>query len=100
MRLLPLLLLSACAYDVEAWWTDLAQAHCDCQYPDEVRRDCVAEQMAAYQGAPEWEACHDDPAPVSRKAVQAWIQDYTDTCRVPAAPAPTPEDPNWSASCE
>lgn len=100
--LLPLLslLLAGCAYDVEAWWKDLAQAHCDCQYADQVRRDCIAEEMAVFESAPEWDACHDDPAPVSREDVTAWVNDYTDSCVYPARPSPIPDDPNWAASCE
>lgn len=94
-----LLLTLACAYSVEDWWTDLAQAHCQCEYPDLKRADCVDEQMAFYAESAEYAACADEPAPVAREDVRLWVHDYTESCRTPYQPAPQPEDPSWAADC-
>ncbi|MCB9764666.1 MAG: hypothetical protein H6739_33130 [Alphaproteobacteria bacterium] len=95
-----ILLLLGCAYTVEDWWTDLARAHCDCEYDDLKRRDCVDDWMADVEASADWAACHDELAPVAREDVRAWTSDYTETCRPPASPSPQPEDPNWAEACE
>lgn len=94
-----LLLALACGYSVQDWWKDLAQAHCQCEYGDIKRSECVDEQMAIYAETPEYAACADEAAPVTRDEVKTWVDNYTSDCRTPYEPAPQPEDPNWAASC-
>jgi hypothetical protein len=97
--MLLLMFVIGCGYSVEAWWTDLAEAHCRCVAPEDWR-ECLDEQMLIYESAPEWAACHDEAAPVDREAVNEWTKDYSDACRTPSEPAPEPEDPNWADACE
>lgn len=93
-------LLAGCAYSVEDWWTDLAQAHCDCQYPDDRRSQCVDEVFEeVWMASPEWDACRDEAAPVERSEMRAWSRRYTENCDELELDPPQPEDPNWAATC-
>ena len=93
-----LLLTAGCAYDVEKWWEDLAEADCKCVRPGDVDA-CVDEHMAAYEASEYWD-CADDQAPVDRWEVRDWTREYNEDCSLPDFEQPLPEDPEWYLSCD
>ena len=93
-----ILLVTGCAYDVEKWWEDLAEAECTCVRPGDVDV-CVEERMATWEDSEYWH-CADDRAPVNRWDVRDWTQEYNTDCTVPDEDPPLPEDPQWYESCE
>lgn len=96
-----LILLSvACTYTAEAYWKDLAEAHCKCEREEEAWRDCRKEWMAVYEGQPYYEACYDDPAPVERSEVRDWVRETTENCRSTDEELPEPADPFWFEDCQ
>lgn len=87
----------SCAYTVEDWWLDDAQAFCACEYPERPQ-SCVEDQMAVYEES-DWWSCRDEAAPVARDEMKNWVREYTDACTQPSFDAPAPEDPLWFESC-
>lgn len=92
------LLLFSCAYSVEDWWSDLARTYCTCEQEDRVR-GCRREILEQY-GATDYANCADEPAPVDRAEMKAWMRDYVEACVEPDIEAPQPADPEWYLSCE
>jgi hypothetical protein len=93
-----LLLATGCAYDVEKWWEDLAEAECACVRPGDVD-GCVEDRMSAWEDSDYWH-CANDSAPVNRWDVRDWTQDYNNDCTIPDEDPPLPEDPLWYETCD
>ncbi len=93
-----LLLLAACTYTVDNYWTDLAEAHCQCTQEGDVS-NCVGQWEVRYENTAAYEACHSEPSPISRQDTRQWVNDYTATCILPDTPVLYPDDPAWSETC-
>jgi hypothetical protein len=89
-----LYLLLACTYTVDNYWTDLAQAHCQCSQEGDVA-NCVNEWEVRYENSEAWASCQNEPSPITRQ----WAKDYTNQCRLPDTPVLYPDNPDWSSEC-
>lgn len=93
-----LYLLLACTYTVDNYWTDLAQAHCQCSQEGDVA-NCVDEWEVRYENSEAWASCQNEPSPISRSDTRQWAKDYTNQCRLPDTPVLYPDNPDWSSEC-
>jgi hypothetical protein len=93
-----LLLWLGCAYTVQDYLDDVADAWCTCSSPG-AQDECVDDLVLGWNDTEEWQSCQDEAAPATPTEMREWSKDYRESCRDADAAPPGGEVDDWLGEC-